>query len=205
LACEFCGASRLLGPFREKPLDRIEAELAALRSISRRPLVELADDNSFVGRRSAPDLLNALERADIRYFAEADWRIGERPEVLKRLAASGCVQVLVGLERLRRRYPGMGAKSAELARMQEAVARIQDAGVAVIGCFIVGGDGEDAESLHDLGEFLLESPLADVQLTLQTPFPGRRCTPAWPARAACCPTATGPPTRSLTRPIARIA
>jgi radical SAM superfamily enzyme YgiQ (UPF0313 family) len=172
LACEFCGASRLLGPFREKPLDRIEAELTALRTLARRPIVELADDNTFAGRRSAPDLLSALARSNIRYFTEADWRIGERPELVDRLAASGCVQVLVGLERLRRRYHGMGAKRTEMARMLDSVDAVQSRGVAVIGCFIVGGDGEDMESLHELGEFLLESPFADVQLTLQTPFPG---------------------------------
>jgi radical SAM superfamily enzyme YgiQ (UPF0313 family) len=52
------------------------------------------------------------------------------------------------------------------------VGRIQDAGVAVIGCFVVGADGEDHESLAALGEFLMEAPLADVQITVQTPFPG---------------------------------
>jgi radical SAM superfamily enzyme YgiQ (UPF0313 family) len=172
LACEFCGASRLLGPFREKPIDRIEAELAQLRTLSQRPIVELADDNTFAGRRDASELLEALGGAGIRYFTEADWRLGERPEVVDRLAPSGCIQVLVGLERLHRRYPGMGGKRAELERMMAAVDAIQNRGVAVIGCFVVGGDGEDMESMHELGEFLLRAPFADVQLTLQTPFPG---------------------------------
>jgi radical SAM superfamily enzyme YgiQ (UPF0313 family) len=30
LACEFCGASRLLGGFREKPIERLREELAAI-------------------------------------------------------------------------------------------------------------------------------------------------------------------------------
>ncbi|MFO0999345.1 MAG: hypothetical protein U0936_03335 [Planctomycetaceae bacterium] len=43
-----------------------------------------------------------------RWFTEADWRIGERPEIPQGLALSGCQQVLMGIESLVFRYPGMG-------------------------------------------------------------------------------------------------
>jgi radical SAM superfamily enzyme YgiQ (UPF0313 family) len=172
LACDFCGASRLLGPFREKPIAAIRDELAAILRIDPRPLVELADDNTFAGGRDASELLSTLADSGVRYFTECDWRIGERPEVLERLATSGCVQVLVGIESLVFRYPGMGAKQAELVRIIDALDRIQRAGVAVNGCFIVGADGETRASLDRLAAFVLDCPLADVQITLQTPFPG---------------------------------
>jgi radical SAM superfamily enzyme YgiQ (UPF0313 family) len=66
----------------------------------------------------------------------------------------------------------MGSKLAELSRIMDALEAIQEAGVAVIGCFIVGSDGETRHSLDRLTRFILDSPLADVQITLQTPFPG---------------------------------
>ncbi len=78
----------------------------------------------------------------------------------------------MGIESLVFRYPGMGQKQAELERMLAAVERIQDSGVAVNGCFIVGADGENRASLDRLTEFLLASPFAEIQTTLQTPFPG---------------------------------
>src|SRR5262249_7507877 len=96
----------------------------------------------------------------------------EDPTLLPRLAASGCVQVLVGIESLVFRHPGMGPKQAELSRITDALEAIQAAGVAVIGCFIVGSDGETRASLDRLARFIESSALADVQLTLQTPFPG---------------------------------
>ncbi|HUG90324.1 MAG TPA: DUF4070 domain-containing protein, partial [Planctomycetaceae bacterium] len=136
------------------------------------PLIELADDNTFAGSREAGELFEAFERFNIRYFTEADWRIGERPDVLAGLARSGCVQVLVGIESLVFRYPGMGGKQAELDRIMAAVQAIQEAGVVVAGCVIVGGDGETRGSIDRLVRFVLDSPLAEVQLTLQTPFPG---------------------------------
>ena len=141
-ACDFCAASRLLGPFREKPVDKIRDELGELQRLSKHIWLELADDNTFALRRDADELLQALGDANVRYFTEADWRIGERPEVLSKLAASGCVQVLVGIESLVFRYPGMGAKQAELDRIMDAVGAIQAAGVVVNGCFILGAEGE---------------------------------------------------------------
>jgi radical SAM superfamily enzyme YgiQ (UPF0313 family) len=172
LGCDFCAASRLLGPFQEKPLAAIRRELAAIRAMDSRPLVELADDNTFAGSRDAALFLDVLREAGIRYFTEADWRIGDQTDVLAGLAESGCAQVLIGIESLVFRYPGMGSKLAELQRIMDAIGRIQDAGVPVNGCFIVGADGETRQSLERLVEFILDSPLAEVQLTLQTPFPG---------------------------------
>ena len=172
LACDFCAASRLLGPFQEKPAANIERELALIRRLDSRPLVELADDNTFAGGRDPGELLEVLRAANIRYFTEADWRIAHRPDVLAGLADSGCVQVLMGIESLVFRYPGMGQKRAELDAMMDAARKVQEAGVAVNGCFIVGADGETRDSLDRLARFLADCPLAEVQLTLQTPFPG---------------------------------
>jgi radical SAM superfamily enzyme YgiQ (UPF0313 family) len=59
-----------------------------------------------------------------------------------------------------------------LPRIIEGVEQIQAAGVPVNGCFILGADGETRQSIERLVNFILDSPLAEVQLTLQTPFPG---------------------------------
>lgn len=173
-ACEFCGASRLLGSFREKPHDLIVEELASIKAMTPRPNLELADDNTFAGDRDPTPLFRAFADAGARYFTESDWRIGERPDVLRGLAESGCVQVLVGIESAVFRYPGMGKKAVELERMLDAICAIQEAGVAVNGCFILGADGETNASVDRLIRFLAESPFAELQLTLQTPFPGTR-------------------------------
>ena len=136
------------------------------------PWIELADDNTFAGDRDKVELLDALATANARYFTEADWRVGEQPEVLAGLARSGCVQLLVGIESMVFRYPGMGAKQSDSSRMMDAIAAIQEAGVVANGCFILGADGETPESIERMTQFIIDSPLAEVQLTLQTPFPG---------------------------------
>jgi radical SAM superfamily enzyme YgiQ (UPF0313 family) len=172
LACEFCAASRMLGPFREKPVANVRRELEAIVQQVPQPVLEFADDNTFVERRDADALLDTFAASGARYFTEVDWRVGERPEVLNRLAQSGCVQMLVGVESMVFRPPGMGPKLAPLERIMDALCAIQEAGVVALGCFVVGCDGETRRSINQLADFLLTCPLADVQITLQTPFPG---------------------------------
>jgi radical SAM superfamily enzyme YgiQ (UPF0313 family) len=171
-ACEFCAASRILGGFREKSPQVLGKELDALKASVSRPVLELADDNTFAGGRDHEKLLETLASANARYFTESDWRLGEQRELLKNLAASGCVQVLVGIESLIHAYRGFGNKKAELSRIMSALEAIQDHGVAVVGCFVLGADGETRSSVAQLTQVLLDCQLADVQVTLQTPFPG---------------------------------
>lgn len=172
LACDFCGASRMLGPYREKPVDSIARELDALAAHAGSASLELADDNSFATPGRAEALAGTLAGRGLRWFTESDWRIGDRRAALGALAAAGLVQLLVGIESLEFRHPGMGAKRDAMERMLDAVLAIQEAGIAVNGCFIVGADGETDASLDRLAEFLLASPFAEIQVTLATPFPG---------------------------------
>jgi radical SAM superfamily enzyme YgiQ (UPF0313 family) len=173
-ACSFCAASRLLGPAREKPNTNIESELAAITDRQSRPWIELADDNTFAGERDHGRMLDALSQANARWFTESDWRIAHRPNLLQQIAASGCRQILIGLESQHFRYPGMGAKSGTWHTMLDAVDAIQQAGIVVNACFIVGAEGETRQSIDRLGDFLLDASFGEIQVTLQTPFPGTK-------------------------------
>jgi radical SAM superfamily enzyme YgiQ (UPF0313 family) len=44
--------------------------------------------------------------------------------------------------------------------------------VRVLGCFVLGLDGQGPESFDQVSEFAADSGLYDVQITMQTPFPG---------------------------------
>jgi radical SAM superfamily enzyme YgiQ (UPF0313 family) len=93
------------------------------------------------------------------------------------MRASGCAEVLIGFE-----SPGeWGLRGLELKRdwkltrwqeSKEAVRRIQSSGIRVNGCFILGLDGQGPEIFDRVLEFAMETELFDVQITVQTPFPG---------------------------------
>ena len=177
--CHFCAASKLYGPrYRIKPVEKILAEVDAIRTLWRRPFIEFADDNTFVHKAWSKQLLRELADRHIRYFTETDVSIAEDEELLDLLYPTGCRQVLIGFETPRASgLEGIDRanwKARQSARYLGAIEKIQSRGVSVCGCFIVGLDSDTVDTFDELREFIDRSRLLEVQVTILTPFPGTR-------------------------------
>jgi len=176
--CEFCASSILLTPrYKVKPVEKVIAEIHAIKRIWPRPFIEFADDNSFVHREHYKRLLRELAKENLRWFTEADVRVAEDDELLGLMRDSGCQQILIGLESPRRAsLDGLELKNNWKARQpdfyKDAIAKIQSYGVTVNGCFILGLDGDTPEVFDDVLAFVRESGLYEVQATFLTAFPG---------------------------------
>ena len=90
---------------------------------------------------------------------------------------SGCAQVLIGLESttiggLHGIEQKSDWKAKQLDSYMSAIDRIQRHGISVNGCFVLGLDGTGPESFEQVRDFVRESGLHEVQITIQTPFPG---------------------------------
>jgi radical SAM superfamily enzyme YgiQ (UPF0313 family) len=177
--CDFCAASKLYGPrYRLKPVERVLAEVDAVRALWRRPFIEFADDNTFVHKPWTKRLLRGLAEREIRYFTETDVSIADDEELLDLLYPSGCRQVLIGFESPRRAsLEGMDQanwKAHQHERYLDIIDKVQSRGVSVCGCFIVGLDADTPEIFEELRSFIERSRLLEVQITILTPFPGTR-------------------------------
>lgn len=176
--CDFCAASMRISPtYKVKPVDRVIAEIRRIEEIWPNPFIEFADDNSFVRRAHSRALLRALARERIRWFTESDVALAEDEELLDLLRDSGCAQVLIGLESpslpgLRGIEERVDWKARQLDRYARAIQRIQDRGITVNGCFVLGLDGTGPESFNEVLAFVRESGLFEVQITVMTPVPG---------------------------------
>ncbi|HEX8801730.1 MAG TPA: DUF4070 domain-containing protein, partial [Terriglobales bacterium] len=53
-----------------------------------------------------------------------------------------------------------------------AIERIQSHGITVNGCFVLGLDGDTEDVFDQIPNFVEETALYDVQITVQTAFPG---------------------------------
>ena len=176
--CEFCASSILLTPrYKLKPVANVIAEIQAVKQIWPRPYIEFADDNSFVQKKRSRELVEAIGGENVRWFTETDISVADDPELLGMLREGGCAEVLIGLE-----SPSAGSldgielkrnwKLKQIERYREAITRIQGHGVAVNACFILGLDGDGPEIFEAVESFVDETKPFDVQITVQTAFPG---------------------------------
>jgi radical SAM superfamily enzyme YgiQ (UPF0313 family) len=177
LNCEFCAASlRITSAFQQKPVDLVVAEICAALEVAAHPFFELADDNTFINKTWGKAFLRAIAPLGLSWFTETDISVADDDELLDLLAESGCRQILIGLE-----SPGEDDleqidphnwKRKRCGRYLEAIDKIQTRGVTVNGCFVLGLDNHTPEIFGRVKEFIERSRLIEVQLTVQTPFPG---------------------------------
>ena len=176
--CEFCASSILLTPrYKVKPVEKVIAEIRAIKKIWPKPFIEFADDNSFAHREHYKKLLRELAKENVRWFTEADVRVAEDDELLALIRDAGCQQILIGLESPgRTSLSGIELKNNWKLRQQdfykEAIAKIQSYGITVNGCFILGLDGDTRDVFADVLNFARDAALYEVQVTFMTAFPG---------------------------------
>ncbi len=175
--CHFCGASKLYGKgYRQKPVPQVMAELDRIRARWPEPFIELADDNSFVDPFWTAEFLDAMAEQSLSWFTETDVSLAAHADLLGKLGRSGCRQVLIGFESASPAgLEGIDArdwKRRQFEGYREAIRRIQEQGVSVNGCFILGKDSDGPETFEEIGDFVESSGLTEVQVTVLTPFPG---------------------------------
>ena len=177
LNCEFCAASlRITSSFQQKPVDKAVAEIRAALDGLEHPFFELADDNTFINRNWGRGFLRAIIPLEINWFTETDISVADDEELLDLLAESGCRQVLIGLESPSADdLAGIDPRNWKQERSDgyiESIDKLQSRGISVNGCFVLGLDGHTPEIFQSVKDFVDRSGLLEVQVTVQTPFPG---------------------------------
>ena len=176
--CEFCASSIMLTPrYTHKPVERVMAEIREIKKRWPRPFIEFADDNTFADPRYGRKLVEALATENVKWFAETDISLAQDAELLRLIAQSGCRQILVGFETpTSRGLDGLELRSNWKYRKRDfyraAIENIQSRGITLNGCFVLGLDGDTEEAFDLIPRFVEDTALYDVQVTVQTPFPG---------------------------------
>ncbi len=194
--CDFCGVSKFFGfRYRNRPVSEIERELKTLfaegpvmNSISKnilsllskdlpyflkRRLLYIIDSNVAGDRRFCLELLSLLKQFDLLWYGHAPVSIAFDQELLKGFAQSGCIAVNIGFESFStRNLKAMGKGFNQPVRYAEAVRRIHDQGVGIMGTFIVGLDDDDPGVFQRIIDFSVDSKLDWALTFIMAPYPG---------------------------------
>ncbi|OFZ15717.1 MAG: hypothetical protein A2Z20_08980 [Bdellovibrionales bacterium RBG_16_40_8] len=112
----------------------------------------------------------------MKWFTETDISVADDPELLELLALSNCAQILIGFESaVPDSLTGIDAhdwKRRQFDKYLQKIELIQSHGISVNGCFILGLDSDDISVFETTKQYVLDSSLSEVQITVLTPFPG---------------------------------
>jgi radical SAM superfamily enzyme YgiQ (UPF0313 family) len=194
--CDFCGVSKFFGyRYRNRPIGEIERELKtlfqkgpamhpALKKILslfskdlpfflKRRLLYIIDSNVAGDKRFCLDLLTLLKEFDLLWYGHAPVSIAFDQKLLKGFAQSGCIAINVGFESFStKNLNAMGKGFNHPSRYAEAVERIHDQGIGIMGTFIVGLDDDDPGVFERIIDFCVDSKLDWALTFIMAPYPG---------------------------------
>ena len=174
--CTFCAAECVSGrKVRRRSVENVVSEIELLRDRYGVREIHVEDDN-FTGKK---EYVLAFCEALRTRAPGISWTCpnGVRVDTLDRemLAAmktSGLYFLSVGVESGSDRILKAMKKSLTVARIEEKVRLVREAGIEVSGFFMLGFPGETPEEMEETIRFALRLPLSRASFANFQPFPG---------------------------------
>lgn len=168
-ACDFCVVPSAWGRPLQRPVHEVVDDI---RQMGARRLIFL-DLNPIADVEYAKELFEALIPLRCTWGGLATTLIGRDPELLDLAARSGCRGLLIGFESLSPRVLHDSRKGFNAHQDYRALmGSLHDAGIAVMGCFVFGFDGDTAETFDATVDFVQDVNIDLPRYAILTPFPG---------------------------------
>jgi radical SAM superfamily enzyme YgiQ (UPF0313 family) len=183
--CRFCSVPDISGQdFRFKPVENVVREIKALpRSrgpIARGKPLYVVDDNFISRTRYTKELLRALVPLRAAgelpsWSAETTVNVASDDELLDLFAAAGCATLIIGFESVTEASVVDMDKPVNFClTYQEAVERIHQRGMTVVGNFIVGFDTDTLAVFKHTRDFIQKTGILYPFFSILTPMPGTK-------------------------------
>ena len=175
--CNFCSVTAFNGSrYRLRNIDSVIEEIKSIKA----KRLFIVDDN-IVGSgdkyiKRAKELFTRLKECDKEWGSQSCLNIVEHDDLLKTARESGCRLLLIGFESMDANSLTAMHKPVNLRpstkNFSDAIKKLHDNGIAIVGCFIFGADTQDKDVFRRTIDFALANDIDAIQLSLETPFPG---------------------------------
>lgn len=168
--CGFCSVTKFFGrTYRTRPVGAVIREIRNMRT----KFVGFSDDNIFGNRIYARKLFSALRYEGVVWLSQASLNITDDPQLLHLAARSGCKGLFVGLESADcESLTQMNKGFLKPQKFKEAIRRLHDEGIGVLGAFVLGNDNEDPSIFKRTLDFAKKIKVDLAQFAILTPYPG---------------------------------
>lgn len=168
--CNFCSIGAVFqGTYRRRPAQEIVEELRNVHD----KYVFFVDDNIVGDPASARELFEAITPLGIQWMSQGSLHALKDETLIRQMARSGCMGLLVGFESLNaQNLAAMGKRINKVDDYHLAMDRLRRAGVFVYGTFIFGYPHDTPESFDENVRFAKKENLFLAAFNHLVPFPG---------------------------------
>src|SRR5213594_901213 len=175
MPCGFCSIRRMYGKtFRLYPDERVIADLRAIKARGARGVL-FVDDNVTLDGPRLKDLCLKFEQekvSDLFMVMQASvFPIAADLSIAEAMARGGVKMVFLGIESGDERNLKLHGKSKQSSRTGKVVRALRDAGIIVIGGFIVGNPDDREEDVQATYRYVWEVGVDHGIVQCLTPYP----------------------------------
>lgn len=175
--CSYCTLPVIYGSvYRHKSVEQVVREIRAIRQTAPNAFVFFADDNMFIHKEHAKELLRAIAKENIVWGTQTDISVATHPDLLELLAPSGCRWLFIGFENVSQsslRLLDQNRWKAQMcSRYEELIEKIHRAGVFLWGSFLFGTDNDYPDVFDNTLRFTMDNGIYSGSFTILTPLPG---------------------------------
>lgn len=166
--CKYCVIHSFWGHCARRPVGQV---LDEIRNLGTKEIL-LLDPSPFGNRDYACELLEGFAFLGIQWAGLCTLDTAADPLLLSLLQKSGCVGMLMGFESFSQEdLDSMQKHKNKVASYGQRVDNLHQHGMAVLGTFMLGMDGDTAQSLHELPELIAGIKIDVPRFAVATPWP----------------------------------
>jgi radical SAM superfamily enzyme YgiQ (UPF0313 family) len=172
--CSFCSSSRLFGGhWRGRSPENVAEEIKLIYEEYKIRNIEFIDDTFTLNQRRAEKICDEIVKAGL----DISWGASSRVDTLSRRLAekmkkAGCWILFLGIESGCQRILDAIGKRITIDQAKKAVKIVKDAGIQVLGSFIIGFIQDTVETIENTIKFAKSLNLDYAEFSILTPYPG---------------------------------
>jgi radical SAM superfamily enzyme YgiQ (UPF0313 family) len=172
--CSFCSSSRLFGGYwRERSPENVLEEMKIIYEEYNIRNIEFMDDTFTLNQERAEKICDEI----IKQGWNISWGASSRVDTLskklvEKMKKAGCWILFLGIESGSQKILDTIGKRITLEQVKKAVKILKDAGIQVLGSFIIGFLQDTTETIKETIKFAKSLNLDYAEFSILTPYPG---------------------------------
>jgi anaerobic magnesium-protoporphyrin IX monomethyl ester cyclase len=171
--CAYCSKPVFGSRFRAQSPARVVDELAYLKDRFGVKEVAFYDDSFTVDKKRVHAIADKIISSGLKIFWTCETRVNlVDKELLRHMKQAGCYAVAYGIESASPEIIKTLHKDTTIEQVEEAVHHSREAGIQVIGYFMLGSPGDTPDTIRQTINFAKKLKVDFAQFSVTTPFPG---------------------------------
>jgi radical SAM superfamily enzyme YgiQ (UPF0313 family) len=167
--CEFCVTPVVCKSYEMRPVEQVVSDIRSMKG----RVMTFVDPSPIENVPYAESLYSAMIGLGKTWTGLATTRLIKHKRLMDIMAKSGCRGLLIGFESLSQsRINSIGKSFNTVKEYYQLVNELHARGIAIMGCFVHGLDGDTTACFDDTMEFVLKARIDLPRFTVCTPFPG---------------------------------